>query len=212
MKKCLFGVLFGIGGFFLSGSCLYGPGGAFAEEKPAVKKMRTGIVFETRVIDPEVFNRVEGAKKTVMVPVYEWDYGVKLFSAKEWRQRAFDKVEYRRNAETVADAVMESVKPEYVRDSRGVALYALIRGEDPFLSSILLSSKFLPRFKKTLGETVRVVILDRLAIYVFPESGGKLDEFGLALAELYQATRQPVSLEVFRVSKDGFKVIGNIER
>ena len=110
--------------------------------------MRKGIIFETQSIDPEVFTRVAGAKKTVMVAVHEWDYGVKLFTAKEWRKRAYDNAEFRRNAEEVADAVMEAVKPELVRDSREVILYAMIRGDDPFLSSILLSSKFLPKFKK----------------------------------------------------------------
>jgi len=174
--------------------------------------MRTGIIFETQTIDPEVFTRVKGAKKTVMVAVQEWDYGVKLFTADEWRKRAFDNAEFRRKAELVADAVMKTVKPEWVRDSRGVILYAMIQGEDPFLSSILLSSKFLPKFKKTLGESVRVVILDRQLIYVFPDSGGKLDEFGIALVEQYQVTRQPVSLEVFQVSSKGFKVIASIER
>ena len=107
---------------------------------------------------------------------------------------------------------MEKVKPELVRDSRGVVLYAVIRGEDPFLSSILLSSKFLPKFKKTLGESLLVVILDRQVIYVFPEAGGKLDEFGAALAGQYKETKQPVSLEVIKVDEKGFQVIGSIER
>jgi len=212
MKKNPGWILFAVGwGFLLFG----GSSGleiVSAEEKSTGKEMRTGIIFETRAIDPDVFIRVEGAKKMVMVPVQEWDYGVKLFTAKKWRQKAYDNAKYRRNAEAVADAVMESVKPELVRDSNGVVLYAMIRGEDPFLSSILLSGKFLPQFKKTLGESVQVVILDRSLIYVFPVSGGRLDEFGAALAEQYQATKQPVSLEIFLVDKSGFKVIGNIER
>jgi hypothetical protein len=202
-------------GIFLTGMLLIAGVAAAGEKQPAKetdgKKMRRGIIFETQTMDPEVFTRVEGAKKTLMVPVHEWDYGVRLFSAKEWKEQAFDNAEFRRNAEEVADAVMATVEPEFIRDSRDVVLYALIRGEDPFLSSILLSSKFLPLFKKSLGDSVRVVLIDRQLIYVFPGSGGKLDEFGAALAEQYQAAKQPVSLEIFEVSSKGFKVIGSTE-
>lgn len=201
-------------GIFLAGALLGASGAAAGEKQPTkeadVKKMRRGIIFETQAVDPEVFTRVEGAKKTLMVPVQEWDYGVRLFSAKEWKKQAFDNAEYRRNAEVVADAVMATVNPELIRDSRGVVLYALLRGEDPFLSSILLSSKFLPLFKQSLGDSVRVVLIDRQLIYVFPSSGGKLDEFGAALAEQYQQAKQPVSLEIFEVTDKGFKVIGSI--
>lgn len=212
MKNCLKQTAFVVGlGFLLAGALSFTEK-VFAEEKAVVRKMRNGIIFETQAIDPEVFTRVEGAKKTVMVAVHEWDYGVRLFTAKEWRKRGYDNAEFRSNAEVVADAVMEKVKPELVRDSRGVVLYAVIRGEDPFLSSILLSSKFLPKFKKTLGESLLVVILDRQVVYVFPESGGKLDEFGAALAGQYQETKQPVSLEILKVTNKGFQVIGNIER
>lgn len=192
-----------------------GTNGFAAEEKQpakksAVKIMRRGIIFETQAVDPEVFTRVDGAKKTLMIPVQEWDYGVRSFSAAEWKRHAFDNDEFRRNAEAVADTVMATVKPEFIRDSRDVVLYAMIRGEDPFLSSILLSEKFLPLFKQNLGESVRVVIIDRQLIYVFPGSGGQLDEFGAALAEQYQAAKQPVSLEIFEVTSKGFKVIGSI--
>lgn len=181
------------------------------EKSPAAEKMRVGIVFETQSIDPEVFTRVQGAKKSVMVPVHEWDYGVKLFTAQEWKARAFEKGEFRRTAEKVADAVMEKVEPEFIRDSREVVLYAVIRSEDPFLSSILLSKKFLLKFKKNMGEAVRVVIVDRHEMYVFPDSGGKLNEYADVLAEQYRATRQPVSLEIFQVSDKGFKIIGSID-
>ncbi|NOX99440.1 MAG: hypothetical protein GXP30_06885, partial [Verrucomicrobia bacterium] len=149
---------------------------------------------------------------TVMVAVHEWDYGVRLFTAKEWRERGYDNTKFRSQSEAVADAVMAKVKPELKRDSRGVILYAVIRGEDPFLSSILLSSKFLPKFKKTLGESLLVVILDRQLIYVFPELGGTLGEFGVALAGQYRETKQPVSLEILKVDAKGLQVIGNIER
>jgi len=212
MKSCPQWLVFGVGlGFLLAGTLSFSEN-VGAEEKPEAKKMRTGIIFETLAIDPEVFTRVEGAKTTVMVAVQEWGYGVKLFTAKEWRKRAFDNAEYRSNAEAVADKVMGKVKPEWVRDSRGVILYAMIHDKDPFLSSILLSSKFLPKFKKNLGESVQVIILDRHVIYVFPEAGGRLNEFGTALAKQFQETGQPVSLEVLHVNNTGIKVIGSIGR
>lgn len=198
--------------------CLFRGAGLVAGDKPAVArnsdaaKMRSGIVFETLAIDPEVYTRVEGGKKSVMVPVHEWDYGVKLFTAAEWKKRNYKKGEYRGLAEVVADKVLEKAQLEFIRDRRDVVLYAVVRSEDPFLSSILLSKKFLPKFKKNMGEIVRVVIVDRQELYVFPDSGGKLDEYGPVLAQRYKTTRQPVSLEIFQVSDKGLKIIGTIGR
>ncbi|MCF6311447.1 MAG: hypothetical protein L3J39_03255 [Verrucomicrobiales bacterium] len=188
----------------------------FAEEKKAAsneseaKKMRTGILFETQAIDPEVFTRLEGSQKALMVPVYEWEYGVRLFKAQDWEKRAYKKGEFRQLAEKVADAVLDEAKIEFIRDSRDVVLYAVIRSKDPFLSSILLSKKFLPKFKKNLGEVIRVIILDRQEMYVFPDSGGKLADYASVMAERYLETKQPVSLEIFQVSDKGFKIIGSI--
>lgn len=188
----------------------------FAQEKKAVSyeaeqgKMRTGIIFETQSLDPEVFTRVEGSEKALMVPVYEWEYGVRMFKAKEWKKRAYKKGEFRYLAEKVADAVLQEVQIEFIRDSRDVVLYAVIRSEDPFLSCILLSKKFLPKFKTNLGEVVRVIILDRHELYVFPDSGGKLADYAGVMAERYLETKQPVSLEIFQVSDKGFKIIGSI--
>ncbi|NOX99868.1 MAG: hypothetical protein GXP30_09090, partial [Verrucomicrobia bacterium] len=90
MKICPKLIIFVVGVSFLLVGGLGSTGKALAEEKAAVKKMRSGIIFETLAIDPEVFTRIEGAKKTVMVAVHEWDYGVRLFTAKEWRERGYD--------------------------------------------------------------------------------------------------------------------------
>ncbi len=215
MKNSFWSAVPRVGGRIFLASLLFAAGGTAAGENPvadesAVEKERRGIIFETRAVDPEVFTRVEGAEKTLMVPVYEWDYGVRLFTAEQWKKNAFDNAEYRRNAEAVADVVLAKVKPEFIRDSRGIVLYALIRAEDPFLSSILLSDKFLALFKKSMGDSVRVVLVDRQVMYVFPDSGGKLDQFGTALAEQYQTTRQPLSLEVLQITSQGIKAIGSI--
>ena len=119
---------------------------------------------------------------------------------------------YFADAKKLADDIAKKVEPKLVRDSRGVIEYAIIRGKDPFLSSIILSPLFLKIFEDTLGDNLHVVIIDRNLLYIFPAAGGKLDEYGPAIASHFRKTPLRVSLEIFLVNKAGFHAVGELER
>src|SRR5690606_27032057 len=94
----------------------------------------------------------------------------------------------------------------------GVILYVVLADEDPFLSSVLLSPKLLESFRETLGERLHIVLVDRHRLYLFPATGGRLSDYGPALVEEFRRTKLPVSLEVFLLDKNGYRVIGELER
>ncbi len=181
-------------------------------EETADSKHRMGVIFGGAFEDFEIVGPLEGAERTRMAAQYEWDYGVRPFTKKTWEERGLDWPRFLEGARAIADGIVERIEPKLVRDHRGVVLYAVLADEDPFLTSVLLSSKLHGRFRETLGDRIHVVLLERNRIYLFPATGGTLAEFGPALVEEYRRSGFPVSLEIFLLDREGFQIAGEIER
>lgn len=180
-----------------------------ADEGPA---RRIGVIIEGTFEKPEITAPIENARKTQIVAYYEWDFGVRPFTNDVWSERGLSWESLMPVARTLADGLAEKIEPTLVRDDRGVILYATITGKDPFLTSVVFSSELLDRFRETLGDRIQVVLLDRHKIYLFPATGGQLEDFGPALVKEFVQTPFPVSLEVFLLDDRGFSVIGELER
>lgn len=172
---------------------------------------RVGLVIESTSSAAKVYTAIPGAKKTVLAAAHEWQYGLRLFSDTEWRKRAYDLESFYEEAEKTADEVVEAMVPKLMRDSREVVEYALIESDDVFLSSALTSKRFLSRFKESLGSELRVIVVDRHILYVFPAVGGKLEAYAPAIADIYRTTQFPGSLEIFQVNEKGYRVLGSID-
>ncbi len=182
----------------------------FAQDDEPAK--RVGIILEGSFESPDVFKLAKDSKLTHVVPFYEWDYGVRPFDEAYWTKNQFTWERILAIGKRVADDLLEVLEPDLVRDERGVVEYAIIHDKDPFLTSILLSDKLLKKFEDTLGDRLLVVCIDRHLVYLFPAAGGKIDDFGPALVDEFRQTRLPVSLEVFLVDADGYRVIGELQR
>ena len=173
-----------------------------------------GILFVSKASSPKVYAPVQGAKTTVLAPARVEKYGVRLFSKEAWSDKGLAWNDLYSAAVKRADGIVAGLKPDFRRDSRGVIDYALVEDENPWLTSALLSSRFLPRFEKEFGERLHVIVIDRNRLFVFPADGGELASYAPALADLYHdetVIRPPVSLEIFLVDKEGFRVVGEIE-
>lgn len=193
----------------LAAAPLAAPAPARAEEAPA---RRAGIIFGGAFESFDIVGPVEGAKTTRMAAHYEWDFGVRPFTKRTWEERGLDWEGFLPVARKVADAVAAKLDPKLVRDHRGIVLYAIVADEDPFLTSAILSPKLRERFQETLGDRIHALLLERNRIYLFPATGGTLAEFGPALVAEYGQARFPVSLEIFLLDRDGFRVVGELVR
>lgn len=183
------------------------------KEKPVeAPARRVGIIFGGAFEALDITGPIEGAKTTKMAAQYEWSFGVRPFTNKTWEERGLEWETFFPVARQVADAVATKLEPRLVRDHRGIVLYAIIADEDPFLTSAILSPKLHERFKESLGDRIHVLLLERNRIYLFPATGGTLEEFGPALVEEYRQAQFPVSLEIFLLDRDGFRVVGELER
>ncbi len=179
------------------------------DEAPA---KRIGITFGGAFEAFDITGPIEGAKTTKMAAQYEWSFGVRPFTKKTWDERGLEWETFLPVAQEVADTVAAKLQPKLVRDHRGIVLYAIIADEDPFLTSAILSPKLHERFKESLGDRIHVLLLERNRIYLFPATGGTLEEFGPALVEEYRQAKFPVSLEIFLLDQEGFRVVGELER
>jgi hypothetical protein len=179
---------------------------------PEAPARRIGILFGGAFESFDITGPIEGAKTTKMAAHYEWDFGVRAFTKKTWEERELDWDRFFRVAREVADGVATKLTPKLVRDHRGIVLYAILADEDPFLTGVILSPKLHERFKETLGDRIQVLLLERNRVYLFPATGGRLAEFGPALVEEYGRARFPVSLEIFLLDRDGFRVVGELDR
>lgn len=179
------------------------------EEAPA---RRIGVIFEGSFEKVDVTLPIEGARKTQLVAFYEWDFGVRPFTEKVWNERGLTREKLIPVAKTLADELLRTLEPQMVRDSRGVILYSILADKNPFLTSVLISPDLIERFRNTLGDRILAVLVDRHRIYLFPATGGTLQTYGPALVEEFRRASLPVSLEVFLIDDDGYRVIGELER
>jgi len=181
-------------------------------EDPAAVRRPSGLIFEGTFENAAYHEMPENARRTQLVAAYRWDYGLRYFDEAQWTAEGWDWPKFHEHALQIADDLAERVKPEMIRDPRGVIEYGLIVDPDPFLTSVLLSKKFRAKFTDTLGESLHIVILDRNRIYLFPVTGGHLQDYGPSLVAEFREAPLPVSLEVFLLDEKGLRVIGELSR
>jgi hypothetical protein len=185
-----------------------GVGSGWGDEAPG--RGEIGLVLEPLFAAGEIRHEVEGAKETVLVPARSTSAGADTFTEAEWAAEGLAWPEVMEGAMRVADRVAGGMEVRWSRDANGVIVYGTVRAPDPFLGSALFSRKFLDRFRAELGPEVFVVMPDREGFYVFPRFGGKLEEYGAALAGKYRDSALKVSLEVFLVDGRGCRVVGTL--
>ncbi len=173
------------------------------------KTFRSGIVWEGSYEKADVAQPLTNARATQLVVVEEWDYGVRALKA-EKNKRTWE--EWQALSKQIGGSLLKEIKPEYIRDSRGVIDYAIIEHKDPFLTSILGAPGFLEMFADTLGDYLNIVVPDRNLIYIFPAAGGKLAEYSAMIEDRFRSVPRRVSLEVFQLDKTGLKSVGEIKR
>jgi len=184
---------------------LAGSGPGWAGEGPI------GLVLERSLAAPDVFQRVEGAKSTVLVPGRRTSAGVDTFTQQEWEAEKHEWPEVMASAMVIADRIVDSMKLEWERDGNGVILYGAVRGDDAFFGSAIFSKRFLTRFRAELGGELFVVVPEQGLMFVFPRHGGRLADFAGALSAIYAESALRVSLEIFLVDEAGCRVVGVLD-
>jgi hypothetical protein len=180
--------------------------GSRAEDGAKLSAWR--VILEPKSMHREIVAEIPNAERTVFAPVVAEgdDY---LFPTREILERfAVDYPAIQRLAEPAARADLAALHPRYERDRKQVIEYAELRSERPIVVSAVLAPNFLDLFQDTLGEKVLLVVPSRFVAYVFPVLASNYQDYWPMIFEAYRETPWPVSVEVFEVSKAGFRAIG----
>lgn len=168
------------------------------------------VLIEPAFLHPEVSFPIPTARHTVFVPGYMGGDGqLADFSKKEWEAAGVTWEAFR--ARAARNATEKKVSGELVRDHNKVVQYAAITSPDPLTATMVLAPDFLKKFKDIFGPTVLVAIPNRYTVYVFPKLASDYKEYSPLVLGAFHDSAYPVSVEVFEVSPEGIRAIGEFE-
>lgn len=193
----------------VAATLIFGSVVSIAEDAPA---RRVGLILEGAFESHEIARSAEGATRTLVVPFHEWDYGVRAFTKQSWEDLGMTWEKAQAAGTGIAAKLVESVKPDIVRDERGTIQYIVLVDPDPFLTSVILTQDLFDAYRDSLGDRIFVLPIDRNRIYLFPATGGSLEDYGPSLVDEFRRTPLPVTLEVFLLDRTGYRAVGQISR
>ncbi len=151
---------------------------------------------------------IRGAQRTEFTPVVVDGDDYLFPSSKIWDQFHVEKEDILRRGAIAAAADLATLHPRYERNKKQVIEYAELTSTRPIVASAVLAPKFLDLFRDTLGDKVILVVPSRFTAYVFPALASDYQDYYPMVFEAYRATAWPISVEVFEVSKEGWKTVG----
>lgn len=107
--------------------------------------------------------------------------------------------------------LLATAEVKMVRDDRGVIQMAVITGDNPEIATCVLLPGFLERFSAFFGPELLISIPTRNKIYVFPKLANRLPDALATIHDDHLIAPQPVSMELFELSKTGFHAVGTLE-
>lgn len=157
---------------------------------------------------PDFAEPVAGSKTVVLAPGLLRGEDLRSLTREEADRLKIDLAAARRVARANASAELARLEPEYVRDARGVILYARLDSDRPVVASAVLAPDFLEKFRDTLGPDVLVAIPNRYRAYVYPALAETFGDTSELVLRDYELSGHRVSRELFRVTPQGLRAVG----
>jgi hypothetical protein len=104
---------------------------------------------------------------------------------------------FAKRARTVADRLLQELKPEWIRDDQGQIIYAVYRGDSPLFATLIIAPSLGKQASALLGGEVWAVLPDRHSLYLFPANPELLAEFTDDLKLRFDSDPYAASCEVF---------------
>lgn len=169
------------------------------------------MLIEPAFMRPDYAFAIEGTKATVLTPARIRGGEASYLTKDEFAGMKIDLDSIRRTARAAATAVLAELKPEFVRDAKGVVLFARITSDSPATASAVLAPDFAAKFADTLGPDLLVAIPNRYRIYVYPALASRFQDTAELVLRDYELSPYPVSKEVFRITPQGLRAVGTFE-
>ena len=129
----------------------------------------------------------------------------------EFRQLGLDWASFVERARKNADAVLNSIKPKYIRGENDVIEFAILESKNPRTATVVLAPQFLKQFESIFGPELLLAIPNRYTVIIFPKLAGPHQDFAVRVVDAYENSAYPVSKEVFELSDNGIRTVGIYE-
>ena len=164
-----------------------------------------------RFMQHEVSFSFSGAKNTVLAPARLGETGVEFPTVGAWTAAGLNEEGVRKVTARIASEWLRHVKVEWVRNSKNVVEYAVLRSEKFPVCVTVFAPEFRKQFDDVFGPKVMIVMPNRQTVLVFPALAVDLSEYAQMILEAWRSPSAKVSLEVFELSDRGLKAGGRIE-
>jgi hypothetical protein len=169
---------------------------AFAGMPLALNAAQFCLILDPYFYRSPVKVTLEGTTKTVLA-YYRMVDSETLTPAKPQELTEEVQASVERQALDHARRLLESIRPEIVRDSNGVINALRIENSDPTLSAILLLPDLGNRYANLLGPDCYFAVPNRRTILLLPRLATNIQSFAPLVHSLYHNDPWPVSTEIF---------------
>jgi hypothetical protein len=185
--------------------------GAFHRLHGSDKKETPALLLGGYFERPPIHCFLPRSKKTLLFPAHVSRHSevTPLGSDAGMSPEAWDR--FLKESREDTSLLMATLNPLMVRDAHQVIQAAVMSSDDPRLASCILNPGFLRRFSAIFGPDLIVAIPSRTKIYVFPKLANRLPEMSQVIRDDYLISPQPVSTELFELSKKGMRAIGTVD-
>jgi hypothetical protein len=164
------------------------------------------------ILDPYFYRSplvlpVDGTKETVLT-FYRAVDDETLVPAKSQELNDQEQVTAKRQTESHARKLLEMIKPEIIRDSRGVITALRINSSDPTLSGILLLPDIGNHYANLLGPDCYFAVPNRETVLLFPRLASDIQSFSPLVHSLYHNDPWPISTEIFEMANGKLRASG----
>lgn len=166
------------------------------------------IFLEPKFLRAPVTSTIPAAKKTDLAAGRFAGGELETLTKDAFAAIGVDWEKFAGRARENAAADLATLKPRYERNTKKVIVYGALESEKPVVASAVLAPGFLDLWKDTIGEKVLVVVPNRYAAFVFPHIASDYQSYYPMVFRKYRDSTHPVSVEVFEVSKTGWKCVG----
>lgn len=160
---------------------------------------------------PDFAVPIAGTRTTVLTPALARGDEVTPLKKADAERLKLNLDSVRRVATATASATLKALKPEYVRDKKGVALFALLASDSPVTTSAVLAPEFVETFADVFGPDILVAIPNRYRIYVYSALTNDFQTTSNLVLRDYETSGYPVSKEVFKVTPKGLQAVGTFD-
>jgi len=169
------------------------------------------LLPDARAMHPPVAQPIPGSERANLAAVKLDNGEVSYLSKQAVAQLEAANPNFQKLAEITATQLLETLKPQVIRDKSKVVECAVFQSESPLTAAVVLAPKFLEKYEPLFGPEVLVAMPTRFEVYVFPKIANRISKYTPDILADFRAAAYPVSPEVFEIGPNGIRAVSLLD-